>query len=912
MFAIDICAAMRLATAPVLSRRSLRSFPGSLRLLALVALALSLPQCSCGSSYPRDQLGAEIQPDAAALRLSNSLFQLMQRHLESILRQSFETDPSGEYAIIYIPEAADGPTDQFCDELNRWPGVVPACTYPVRMRDGCIGPGTPDLSGRCTPDLGYPRATYRSFVKVRIADLVDNLDIAIEPATLLDQGSIRIRIRNLLLDGSLGMFIDGNRLANANVGLGAITCQFTKAPGSPHMLRIDEIDVSVQPLVARNGNGQPTLTSTALVRAVKVSGLSLTASPLPTDQACVTASGLLKCDDACKLAGDILELGSNAFNAVNDVIAPALPYIATPVANALMLAFANKPLELGGPIPLGDLPVIPKGAARDLWLMTSAGEGAFKVTQKEPGRSEDPTLGFTLPMWAGAFAANSPCAPPTAPPLPYASQLPVFDGTVKLDHPLAPGTTYNEQYHLAMMISQSYLNQIAFAARNSGLFCAEVGSQGEGLLSSGAFVPTAGLLFLLAPPLERLAQKDAPIMLKLKPGLAPRIELGNGAIIGRDDNGRPIRNSLINLYLSELGLEFHLFSFDRFVRTFVLNVDIVVSASVNIGKNGKLGISIDSIKAERITEQFNELFPGYDFSKVTEVIFSVFASQLSPESLSFDLPLNAAIQDALGSDELEVRMLALRRDGPSDDLLAAYIKICDNTSKADASDIACFKPTSTPARNSLVENNPITAHVISTEAATHGDPMITLALNSGHSDDWQYSVDGGPYSRVTGPDPATGLIKVRHPLLAVMGKHRVSLHRVGDEDSQVTQVEVWLDPNPPSLRFDSERGWVANDDVTPTDRLLMQIDDEPFVSFEQASLLPTRPGQRARVKDLGGNISSFVSVPAPQNSEPSTAARGCSAASARGAPNGAAGELLFSAALMVLALHRVWRKNASH
>lgn len=876
------------------------------RLVVCLMVALALPNCNCGGAYPRDQLGAEIQPDAAAVRISNVLFKFMQRHLESILRTSFETDPSGEYAIIYIPEGGDDP---FCDELNRWPGSVPACAYSVRMRDGCIGQGSPNLSGTCLPDLGYPRSTFRSFIKVRISDLVEHLSIDIEPASMFDEGSIRIRITDLLVDGSLALYINGTRLTNGTVGLGGITCKFGKAPGSPHMLRIDEIDVSVQPRVLRTNNGPPTLTSTALVRAVRVSGLSLDATPLPSDQACVTPTGLLNCQDTCKLAGDILKLGSDAFNAVNDVIAPALPYIATPVANALMLALANKPLEVGGAIPIGAQSFIPKGAGRDLWVMMNAGEGAFKVTQQEPGRSDDPTLGFTLPMWAGAFSENSPCAAPTTPIPPYASQLPVFDGTVRLDHPLLPGTPYDEQYHFAMMVSQSYLNQVLFAVRNSGIMCAQLGSQAEGLLSSGSFVPTAGLMFLLAPPLERFADRNAPIMLKLQPGQAPRVELGNGAIIGRDANGRPIRNSLINLHLNELGLEFHLFSFDRFVRTFVLNVDLVVSASVNIGKNGKLSVSIDSIRAERVEDQFNELFPGYDFSKITEVIFSIFASQLSPEALSFDIPLSQAIKDALGTDEVDVRILTVRRDGPADDLLGAYLKLCDEEAHQDPLDLACYQaPSPSPVRDQASPTQPIVARVVSTDDAKRGVSQITVALGGGLDDEWQWSVDGGPYSRFSGTVAGTDRMHIDSPLFGVMGKHTVALrHRSPngalDLEQSPLQLDVWLDPHAPTLRYDNVRGVVVDDDVTPLEKLSYRVDSGEWISAQQFEALSLQPKQTVVARDLGMNESLRLVVPAAGSQ--SSATQGCAQTT------GNAQVLAF--VVMMLSLRGRWRrqKNAN-
>ena len=70
---------------------------------------------------------------------------------------------------------------------------------------------------------------------------------------------------------------------------------------------------------------------------------------------------------------------------------------------------------------------------------------------------------------------------------------------------------YNEAYHLGLMLSQSFVNTLAYTLRQSGIFCAALGSDPGGLLTTGDFVPTAGLLYLLAPPLTKLAPPSAPI-----------------------------------------------------------------------------------------------------------------------------------------------------------------------------------------------------------------------------------------------------------------------------------------------------------------------------------------------------------------------------------------------------------------
>jgi hypothetical protein len=846
------------------------------KLLALTIVAATFTEgCSCGGEYPRQLAGAGLQSNALNVRIAGDTLRFVQNNLEAILRKNFEVDPTGEYVTIYLPEASDASAETFCDESGLYPGAVAPCGYSVRLRDGCMGPGAQDASGKCQPDLRKPRETIRSWIRIRIADLASHMSFEMESPGFLVNGGFRLTLTDLPVDMNLGIYA---KLPSINgQSLGDFVCRYFAPPSTPgtqpQAVVLQKIDISIQPRVDEV-DGKPSFFVTTLTRDLQVGGLNLMAETV-ADPACIVSTGVdLPCDGACSLIGTLLGPTSEGFNFINDLLKPALPYIVTPLANAALAFLWGKEMEFTATIPVKDLSFVAKASGRDVSILASAQPGAFAVTQKTSDAS-DLTKGMGLPLSLGAYAELSPCVNETTPPPVYpGGAAPLLDGTLKLQDPqFAPGVTFDETYHLGFSISESFFNQLAFALRNSGLLCVQLGSDPGGLLATGSFVPNAGLLYLLAPPLADMAPPSAPISFRVQPGSSPSVRFGTGKQIGVDKDGKPLRDSLITLTLFDTGIEFHLFAWDRYIRTFSLNVDVVVGLSAFPSRDGKLMVSIDSIKADNIVEVFNELMPDYDFSKITEVLFAILSSQLNQKALSFEVPITQAIKDALGAGDLGVHLLDVRREGANNDYLSGYMKLCTADDEADPANLGCFIWPTPPARDEGGRFDAYLTKVIYDDAphlramgATRAPAgAVQLMLSSEQFREYQVAIDGDAYGPFVYPNEQ-GLLYVESPTLRVLGHHMLRVRskvfgrpfdpNAGDE----VFIPVLVDPERP--RVSVAKGVLKVEDlVTPRERMRIKLVqgeiESDWLSITQAEEAISRLPAEVLVlaQDEAGNIS---------------------------------------------------------
>lgn len=172
--------------------------------------------------------------------------------------------------------------------------------------------------------------------------------------------------------------------------------------------------------------------------------------------------------------------------------------------------------------------------------------------------------------------------------------------------------------HFGLALSQDFFNYALGGIYNSGLLCLQIGTEQVAQLNSGA-------LGLLIPSFKALPlqKQNAPVGLVMKPTRPPVATFGTGGDAKQDPN--------IKLDLNDLGIDFYVWSSDRYIRAF--------SSSFN------LGIPINlSVSPQGLTPQISEL--AISGTKVTN-------SELlaeSPDKIGAGLEglLGAAVGQALG------------------------------------------------------------------------------------------------------------------------------------------------------------------------------------------------------------------------------------------------------------------------
>ncbi len=186
--------------------------------------------------------------------------------------------------------------------------------------------------------------------------------------------------------------------------------------------------------------------------------------------------------------------------------------------------------------------------------------------------------GVTLGMIGGAEPSPiSKCIKPVDLVLPTAIPIPTeLYGETVTDWPAGtPGP------HLGLAVSERFANHALGGAYNSGLFCVGVSTENLGLLSSG----TIGLL---APSSKALGLQSEPqqVAIALRPSGPPTIAFGNGTDLATDP--------LVRVKLSQVAIDFYIFSDDRFIRFMTATYDLDIPANLTVGPDG-LEPTIDQI-----------------------------------------------------------------------------------------------------------------------------------------------------------------------------------------------------------------------------------------------------------------------------------------------------------------------------
>lgn len=122
--------------------------------------------------------------------------------------------------------------------------------------------------------------------------------------------------------------------------------------------------------------------------------------------------------------------------------------------------------------------------------------------------------------------------------------------------------------HLGIALAGRYLDHALLGAYNSGALCMGISTESIAQLSSGT-------LSLLAPSIKSmtLEGQNAAAGITTRPGAPPKIVIGD--------------QPLLTVTLERLALDFHVWSYDRFVRIFTYTADVTVPVDLQTGKSEK-------------------------------------------------------------------------------------------------------------------------------------------------------------------------------------------------------------------------------------------------------------------------------------------------------------------------------------
>ena len=494
-------------------------------------------------------------------------------------------------------------------------------------------------------------------------------------------------------------------------------------------------------------------------------------------------------------------------------------------------------LGVEGRVNLGTGPLANFGVPSSAMLDLSVGAGSSVSVDQ----------GINIGTRAGLTAVTvAPCVPMQAAPPMVAIPAPQLD---------AEADPTKGAYHAGVAISSQFMNLSFHQAHQAGALCLQMSSATVGLLNSGLFKT-----FL--PSLGKLATrdgKDAPMMIALRPGKAPVVDIGKGTF---DPVTKKPIEPLLLVKLPDVTVDFYAMIDERFARLFSLTADISLPVSLiftgcdsvtpAIGDLKMLIGNIRTANSEMLAEDpkvLADLIPA-----VIGLAEPAVASALKP----FALP-------ALGQFKLKVNEVKGIGNVSGTKLynhlaLYAELKMPINCAVSSPKTVASLKRSEIPPAKAML-------------ATGQGLPLPRAildvhALGKTGTPEFAFRVDEGSWSTFF-PAP-NGELVVEHPVFLLQGQHRIEVRSRVEEDphgvSAPVQVGFMVDFDAPVVKLTADRAHdliaiSAHDVITPDDKLAyaFAIGEGAFTDFGVArdiglTAVEARGGVTVRVRDQAGNI----------------------------------------------------------
>jgi len=572
--------------------------------LPLLAMACGGQGCSaCSATPPTPQVPEALMlPSSAQARVTQHGFDVIASEIVALMKLLFGSSPSGAAQI----------------DVGK-------------------------LLGKQSMSLGGGLGLFKGQASVR--DLILTLDMAALKVQLVE-GSKPARVRVAIDHADLGV-VQG-------VVAGGVTFLGISSDAACHLL--DGIDV-----------GKPTerlATVSATIDLVlgvdakgKLAVKAQVSNPVIHDVgfALKKDCGLDECTDKLLAEDPCLECGicaagsitSDALNGLKDFLGPLLGDILALVANGLVdqllaAGINGKPLDVELPVDVRTLLASQSpqlagllGPAAPLRIRARPAPGAFLVHQGALHSRFD----------AGAFAKSSGCVAvvgaddsaafaklPQGPAPPLPAVMTAW---------LAEGRGQDKALDVGLLLAAGVLEESVWSLLRSGLFCIAVDSATVHQLSGGRLLLTAAAVDLVLPGLRQITASAAPIRVAVSPSAdpadAPRLTLAQktGGKVG------------VGMSLTAFEVRVEVAVTGRWLTVIELASDAEVALDLHLDASGKLSLAVDSVSATNVLVKQSKLFPDSGIEQIVPAAVEVGVSMLLANPLSFDLPLNDLLGQAL-------------------------------------------------------------------------------------------------------------------------------------------------------------------------------------------------------------------------------------------------------------------------
>jgi hypothetical protein len=438
-------------------------------------------------------------------------------------------------------------------------------------------------------------------------------------------------------------------------------------------------------------------------------------------------------------------------------------------------------------------------------------------------------------------------------------------------------------------LSQRFLDHAMLGVYNSGLLCIQTGTDAVPQLTSntiGAIVPSMKTL--------GLQKQNQPIGIILHPGDPPTIAVGTGKPVA--DNEKDFANTDANLsiQLNNLGIDFYMWSSDRFIRAFTATLDLGIP--LNLSVDGKSSITpvlskIFVINAKVTNNDLVKEDPAKIESAVSQLISGLAGQFLGGALPGFDLSSATASlgigltipPNVEGGGSPGITKLTKG----TDDFLGIFASLTVVSPVNRITTMPEFVSKSvSPEGVHFYTMQPSNMPVLHYKVNVHRPAAVVGG--SDQAVEHAFKVDQGLWH----PWTTNADLAVSDDFLRLQGDHTISIRSrvVGhpESESDVMTMPVMIDADPPQVELVKQDdgslaldAWdhISHDDVS----VRMKLDDgdfSPWLSFAAARVLQTGDAATAivEVKDQEGNVASIsqeLRGKIDKSAQPGGSASGC-------------------------------------
>lgn len=851
------------------------------RRLFIAVLLLLVASCSgggcssgcaaCGTTpLPGGFPKPETIPNAASVRVTRSGLDFVQANLSTLALKALGTNAKNGIASFQIPKSSQSGAT-ICPNANPKP---PECTAEL--------------------DVGT--------MKVRVNSITPN-------RVKLD-GTLPVRISNLPVSAfGLNLWVvmgdaskaPGNNLCDKSIR-GSATFPYKEVPVNV------ELPLVTETRVPRNGYTKLDVDNAVIDIGVTKDDVEFCASCGIAQSLCDGAAGFVK-DFAFNSLVDGIKnqikdmLGAAFCTAPTPTVTPPCPNGSEPdnadLTKAKRCEFVGTnecvPALLGadGRMNLSRaLAGFSPGTTGGLdFVLASAGD-----MNPAPGETTVPPWTPAKPVPAGANNKNGISLAMLGGALPQPTSTCVE--TVRRDPPKGipvPKEMTNDSggTHLGVALAGRYIDHALLGAYNSGALCMGISTDSIAQLSSGT-------LSLLAPSIKSLALEGqtAAAGITTRPGTPPKIAIGT--------------QPLLTVTLERLALDFHVWSYDRFVRIFTYTADVTVPVDLQTGKseknpNGGILPVLGDIKVANAKVTNNTILFEDDArlaDGVTGLLGGIVGQLLGGGFSAIDLSSSLASAGLA----LEIPPNGIRKlTSGTDDFIGVF---------------ANLKPASTAAHEEVETRATLVEKIVDRDAMAIDTavrarfPKLRLRVDSSASRPTEHTwwIDQGTRSKWTKERE----ILVDQDAMLLQGKHvlHVASRIVDDtisEDATPAEIPFTIDTLAPRIETTRRGDRIAvevSDFVSPEEaiRIRWRASGGDFGEWTNAREVPASADEVEAI-DEEGNIGR-VSLALRGVADPTLAASG-SGCGCRTTPARDAGPLALASVLALALLSRRGRRNAA-